>query len=97
VRWTWRAEKNRTNKRDHHGLSFETARLVFDDPLAVSRLDPHPNGDRWQTVGAVGSIHLFVVHTWPEKEIASGEEIGRIISARKATAHERRAYEEGDF
>jgi hypothetical protein len=34
-------------------------------------------------------------HTWPEE--SEGEEVGRIISARKATAHERRAYEEVNF
>jgi uncharacterized DUF497 family protein len=28
---------------------------------------------------------------------ATGEETGRITSARKATVHERKAYEEGDF
>jgi uncharacterized DUF497 family protein len=96
VRWTWQEEKNRTNKRDH-GLSFETARLVFDDPLAVSRPDPHPGEGRWQTLGLVGPVILFVVHTWPEPDPATGEEAGRIISARKATAHERKAYEEGEF
>ena len=94
--WVWTPAKNRTNRRDH-GLSFETARLVFDDFLAVSRHDPHPEGDRWQAVGQAGSVLLFVVHTWPETEPATGEETGRIISARKATAHERRAYEEGSF
>ncbi len=94
--WTWTQEKNRTNQRDH-GLSFETAELVFDDPLALSRPDPHPDGDRWQTVGMVGPVVLFVVHTWPEADPKAGEEIGRIISARKATTHERRAYEEGNF
>jgi uncharacterized protein len=96
VRWTWRDEKHRINRRDH-GLSFETAQLVFDDPLAVSRPDPHPDGDRWQTVGLVGSVCLFVVHTWAEPDPATGEEGGQIISARKATSHERRAYEEGEF
>ena len=39
-------------------------------------------------------VVLFVVHTWPEVD-KTGEEVGRIISARKATGHERRAYEEG--
>jgi uncharacterized DUF497 family protein len=97
VRWTWRDEKNRTNRRDHQGLSFETAQLVFDDPLAVSRVDPHPDGDRWQTIGLVGSICLFVVHTWPEPDSITGDEAGQIISARKATSHERKAYEEGNF
>lgn len=93
MRWIWRDEKNRTSQRDH-GLSFETARLVFDDPPAASRVDPHPDGDRWQTVGIVV---LFVVHTWPEPGPATGEETGRIVSARRATTHERRAYEEGDL
>lgn len=95
MRWTWRDEKNRTNKRDH-GLSFETAQHVFDDQLAVSRPDPHPDGDRWQTVGMVGRVVLFVVHTY-EAVPVTGEETGQIISARRATSHERRAYEEGDF
>jgi uncharacterized DUF497 family protein len=76
VHWIWDEEKNRTNKRDH-GLSFEAAQLVFSDPEAASRPDPHPDGDRWQTLGQVGT--------------------GRIISARKATPHERKAYEEGEF
>ncbi len=96
MRWTWFPEKNRTNKRDH-GLSFETAQLVFGDELAISRPDPHPDGDRWQTVGVVGPVCLFVVHTGPDLDAETGEESGRIISARKATAHERRAYEEGEF
>jgi len=96
VQWVWTDEKNRINKRNH-GLSFATAQLVFQDPLAISRLDPHPDGDRWQTVGLVGTVFLFVVHTWPEADPVTGDETGRIISARKATAHERRAYEEGEF
>jgi uncharacterized DUF497 family protein len=96
VKWVWTDEKNRINKRDH-GLSFEAARYVFDDPLAVSRPDFHSDGDRWQTIGLAGPAVLFVVHTWPEPDQATGESIGRIISARKATPHERRAYEEGHF
>ena len=32
LRWTWNENKNRLNRRKH-GLSFETATLVFDDPL----------------------------------------------------------------
>jgi uncharacterized DUF497 family protein len=96
VQWIWWPEKNRTNQRDH-GLSFETAKFVFDDPLAVNRLDLHPDGDRWQTVGVVGTVFLFVIHTWPEPDPTTGEETGRIISARKATSHERRAYEEGEL
>ncbi len=96
MRWTWDPRKNRANKRDH-GLSFETAQLVFDDPLAASRPDPSLEDERWQTVGTIGPVVVFVVHTWPEEDPKSGEAVGRIISARKATSHERKAYEEGKF
>lgn len=97
MRWVWTDTKNRTNRRVH-GLSFETAQHVFDDPMAFSRLDPHSDGDRWQTIGLVGTVVLFVVHTWPEADPASADRVtGRIISARKATSHERRAYEDGNL
>jgi hypothetical protein len=46
-----------------HGLSFETAALVFDDPLHSSKPDPHPDGDRWHTIGLVGSVLLLVIYT----------------------------------
>jgi hypothetical protein len=94
LHWTWDPGKNRVNKRDH-GLSFETAQLVFDDPLAASKPDTAENG-RWQTIGTIRNVVVFVVHTWPEPD-QTGQSVGRIISARKATAHERKAYEEGDF
>lgn len=96
MRWTWHDEKNRTNKRDH-GLSFETAQLVFRDPLAASQRDPDAGEERWQTIGMIGPVVVFVVHTWAQPDPDTGEEVGRIISARKATSHERRAYEEGAF
>jgi len=65
---------------------------VFDDPLALSQLDPATGEERWQTVGLVGAAVVLVIHTWPDSE--DDDAVGRIISARKATAHERRAYEE---
>jgi hypothetical protein len=95
VRWTWDLNKARTN-RAKHGLSFETATLVFEDPLHASKPDPHPDRNRWHTLGLVGPVLLLVIHTWPE-ESEDDEPVGRIISARKATAHERKAYEEGNF
>lgn len=98
MRWIWDERKNRINRRDHK-VSFETAQLVFDDPLAITLPDPFPEEERWRTVGSPSAefdVVLFVVHTWPEAD-ATGEEVGRIISARKATRGERRAYEEGTF
>ncbi|MCH7930405.1 MAG: BrnT family toxin [Proteobacteria bacterium] len=96
MRWTWDPNKNRANERLHR-LGFATARLVFDDPLAASRPDPDPHEQRWQTIGMIGEVVVLVVHTWPRRDSATGENVGRIISARKATSHERRAYEEGGF
>ena len=52
---------------------------------------------RWRTMGMVGTVVLIVVHTWPGFDSEIGDEVGRIISARKATRHERKAYEEGHF
>jgi uncharacterized protein len=89
LHWTWDEEKNRTNQLKY-GLSFETAQYVFTDPLALSLLDPHPQEERWQTIGLIGSMVVFVVHTYPDSE----SESGRIISARPATPHEKKAYEE---
>jgi len=98
LRWIWDEQKNRINRRDH-GVSFETAQLVFNDPLAITLPDPFPREERWRTIGSASAqfeVLLFVVHTWPEAD-ESGEEVGRIISARKATRSERRAYEKGAF
>jgi uncharacterized DUF497 family protein len=96
LRWSWDPRKAAVN-RAKHGLSFETAVLVFEDPFHASKPDPDPDGDRWHTIGIVGPVLLLVVHTWPEVGPEGGEAVGRIISARKATARERRAYEEGSF
>jgi hypothetical protein len=95
ARWIWDRTKAAAN-RSKHGLSFETAVLVFDDAFHMSKQDP-PDGDRWQTIGLVGPVLLLVIHTWPEAEDEDDEPAGRIISARKATSRERKAYEEGSF
>ncbi|MGA7792187.1 MAG: BrnT family toxin [Candidatus Acidiferrales bacterium] len=92
MRFEWDEDKNRRNLRKHD-IRFETAVLVFDDPYAITRRDQaFDDEERWITVGAIGpgSI-LFVVHTFDEKQ---NEEVIRIISARAAEFHERKAYEE---
>jgi uncharacterized protein len=62
--------------------------------MHVMRQDRVVSGEiRWTTVGAVGGKYLLVCHTLIEED----EEIVRIISAREATAHERREYEEGSY
>jgi len=45
----WDENKNKLNIKDH-GLSFQIAKLVFDDPLCITRYDRIENGgERWQT------------------------------------------------
>lgn len=96
MRWIWDPDKAVAN-RAKHGLSFETAMRVFDDPFHASKPDRHADGDRWHTIGLVGPVLLLVVHMRPDAGLEGGALVGRIISARKATPHERRAYEEGSF
>jgi len=92
MEFVWDEQKGRRNLAKH-GVSFETARLVFDDPRAVSQLDRvKDEEERWQTLGLAGGILiLLVVHTYREH---GGEEVLRIISARKATPRERTIYEQ---
>lgn len=89
----WDQAKNRRNLIKH-GVSFETAVLVFEDPHAVSILEraEHDAEERWRTIGWAGNVMLMlVVHVYREAD--DGEAI-RIISARKATPRERAEYEE---
>ena len=92
MRFIWDENKNRQNLRKHD-VRFETAVLVFDDPYAITQHDvTFEDEERWITVGAIGpgSI-LLVVHTFYEEH---NEEVIRVISARAAESHERRACEE---
>ena len=93
TRWTWDAKKAAANIAKH-GVAFDIAALVFRDPFAESRPDPDDE-ERWQTVGLVDDVMLFVVHTEPEER--DGERVGRIISSRRASSRERKKYEEGTF
>lgn len=95
MRFEWDERKDQRN-RAKHGVSFETARLVFDDPNHLSIQDRHEAGEeRWQTLGLAGGIVvLLVAHTWREE--GDGQEVIRIISARKATTRERRHYEQAN-
>jgi len=92
IRFEWDLAKNEIN-RFKHGIDFETAALVFDDVFGVSFIERVVDGEeRWHSIGSVeGLIVLAVVHTYREE---GREEVIRIISARRATAHERKLYAE---
>ena len=90
MRFEWDENKNRRN-RAKHKVSFETARLVFDDPNALSLKERVVDAEeRWQTLGTVGGVVVLVGHTY---EATITDELIRIITARKATPRERRIYE----
>jgi uncharacterized DUF497 family protein len=76
-----------------HGVSFTLAQEVWDDPLHVVFPERVVDGEeRWHAIGEVDGIALIVVvHTYRDRD---GEEVIRIIGARRATRHERRIYEE---
>lgn len=93
MQWTWDPAKAAANLQQH-GVSFDLAARALGDPLAMTVPDPYPDEERWRTLAmpATGpAVVLFVVHTWPDEDGVPG----RIISARRAEPHERKAYEEG--
>lgn len=89
----WDAKKADKNLRKH-GVSFDLAVTVFNDRLHLSIPDlSSRQEERWITVGmAADQKTLIVVHTYAEQP---GDEVVRIISARKATKKEKEDYEEG--
>lgn len=92
MQFEWDSEKDRANRRKH-GVSFDLARRAFEDPNHLTTQDRHEDGEeRWQTLGLIGPVAIFLVaHTI---EDGNGEEVVRIISARKANKTERRRYDE---
>ena len=56
----WDERKAKRNDREH-GVTFELARLVFNDPNAIDRLDlDEPDEDRELITGQVGNVLLTV-------------------------------------
>jgi len=89
MRFEWDEGKNRGNQKKH-GIAFEIAARVFDDPNALLRKDRIVEGEqRWHAIGMVETAILFVVHAYREEHRdGNKEEIVRIISAREADKRE---------
>ena len=81
----WDDNQNQINIRKH-GISFETAALVFADEERIEYYDKlhSQDEDRYIVLGCVQGI-LYVVYTMRD-------EAARIISARMATSRERKIY-----
>jgi uncharacterized protein len=89
VNFEWDPGKAAQNRRKH-GISFHEAATVFGDALAITYYDPdHSVSERrFITIGLSDLRRLLLVaHADRDQSI-------RIISARKATARERKHYEE---
>jgi uncharacterized protein len=86
---TWDDRKNEDNFKKH-GVWFEEAQTVIVNPLTLMATNEHPYGDRMEYLGTSLDSQLLYVVTAEQSD-----EIIRIISARCATANERKRYEEG--
>lgn len=85
----WNEEKSKENLRKH-GVSFDEAKTVFNDPLAMTIADPGHSSreDRYIDMGMSSRGRILMV--WYTER---GPNI-RIIGSRKATPSQRRQYEE---
>jgi uncharacterized protein len=87
--YEWDPKKAKSNFKKH-GVKFADAVGVFEDEKAITVEDDYEKEDRFITIGMdFLSRILVVVYTFRDIVI-------RIISARKATAREKRMYEEQD-
>jgi uncharacterized protein len=90
----WDEIKAAANLRKH-GVSFELAATVFNDPglLTVADLEHGETEERWFSIGlASNGAVLSIVYLWSESDPAATKI--RLISAREATRTEMRYYEE---
>lgn len=101
MQYEWDAGKDRINQ-EKHGISFDVAALVFEDERCLVLLDriDEAGEQRWHAIGAASiepeaAVILLVVHVYREE--IDGEEITRIISARRAEKNEIRRYQEQDM
>jgi uncharacterized DUF497 family protein len=89
MKFEWDTTKAVVNRRKHR-VSFEEAVTVFGDLLSMTSPDPDhsDNEKRFITIGLSSRGRLLMVaHTERAQRV-------RIISARKLSQNERRAYEE---
>jgi uncharacterized protein len=84
-KFEWDEDKNLLNKRKH-GLSFEEAATIFEGPVLSLEDEGDHDDVRERSYGLIGGVLVAcVIHT-------DRGGITRIISARKATANERKHF-----
>lgn len=92
IDFEWDINKERKNRSKHDGIDFTEASSVFGDPFELTVPDPdHSEGEyRYISMGRSNQGRVLVV-SYTEVD----QNKIRIISARKAEAHEKRQYEHG--
>jgi uncharacterized DUF497 family protein len=89
MRFVWDDAKAEANRKKH-GVAFEEASTAFADENARLKHDPEHSRDedRFILLGFSAKLRLLIVcHAYRE-----GDALIRLISARKATPHERSQY-----
>ena len=89
LEFEWDPNKATTNLTDH-GVSFDEAVTAFEDPLSLTIEDAYhsEHEERYILLGRSRNNRLLVI-----VHAERGDRI-RLISARPATRHERRNYEQ---
>lgn len=89
IRFEWDPRKARSNEKKH-GVSFEEAESVFYDEQALLLEDPQRAEveDRFVLLGLSAVLRVVVV-----VHALRGDDVIRIISARKATRQESHQYQ----
>ena len=87
LQFEWDGRKARSNVRKH-GVSFDEAQSVFYDEQGLLLEDPTAQEERFVLLGMSMSLRILVV-----VHALRGEDVIRIISARKATGSETQHYE----
>lgn len=90
LHFSWDEAKAKANLRKHK-ISFELASLFVLDPYHLTEFNRSVTGeDRYNTLAKIDKTIIFVVHCYRKNKY--GEEIIRIISARKAETREAARY-----
>lgn len=83
----WDSAKAKSN-RLKHGIYFSEVEPVFYDPRAISFEDPESAGEARYVVVGLDSLGRVIVAVYTYRD-----NVIRLISARKASKAERKAYE----
>lgn len=90
MEFDWDPPKAAANIKNHDGVTFEEAETVFGDPLAAVFLDEdHSFEEKREIIIGYSSEQRLLVVCFTER----GEDLIRIITARRADPDERRKHE----